>query len=158
MKRTQATTLLIVAVIGVVAGALLQAGLAASGRPGITPPVTLGIVLAVLGVVLVVLAWPIRKVIKGTATSRVDPFYATRVVVLAKASAISGALLAGVALGLIAYLLTRSVLTVEPIGYSVATLAGAVILVVGALIAEFWCRIPPEDDSDTGKDPVQAVP
>jgi hypothetical protein len=97
VKRTSPLTLAVFAVIGLSAGVLVQVGLAQSGQPGVRPPLTLAAGLALIGLVDIALAWPIRKVAKGTAKVSVDPFYATRVVVLAKASAISGALLAGAA-------------------------------------------------------------
>ena len=145
MKRTSAATLIGFAVFGLTIGVLVQIALAQAGQPGIKPPLTLGLVLAVIGVLNIAIAWPVHKVAKGTAKAAVDPYYSTRVVVLAKSSSVSGALLAGAAVGFVVYLLTRSVPAVGSIGFSVATLAGAVVLMVCGLVAEHMCKLPPDD-------------
>lgn len=155
MKHTSALTLVVFAVLGVASGALLQMWLAQSGQPGVRPPVSLAVGLALIGVVDLALAWPIRKVAKGAARVRVDPFYATRVVVLAKASAISGALLAGGAAGFAAYLLSRSVTPVGSIGFFISMFAGAIVLMVCGLVAEHMCKLPP-DDENQDKKPAEA--
>src|SRR5690606_5317657 len=128
VKRTSALTLIIFAMAGGAIGVLLQLGLAQSGRPGINPPLSLAIVLAVIGVIDVALAWPIRRAIRSERVGRVDPFYATRVVVLAKASAISGSLLAGAAAGFVVFLLTRSLPPVGSIGSAIVAFVGASVL------------------------------
>lgn len=157
MKRTSAVTLVLFAIVGVATGVLVQLALAQSGQPGVKPPLTLAIVLAVIGLLDIALAWPVRKAAKGTAKARVDPFYATRVVVLAKASSISGALLAGSAAGFIVYLLTRSMPPVGSIGFLVSTLVGAIVLMIGGLIAEQMCKLPPEDGEEKQeKKPAEA--
>lgn len=157
MKRTSPLTLLAFALVGLAAGAFVQAWLAQSGQPGVRPPLTLAIGLALIGLVDVALAWPVRKVAKGNAKSRVDPFYATRVVVLAKASAIAGALLGGAATGFVLYLLTRSVTPVGSIGFSISMVVGAVVLMVCGLIAEHMCRLPPDDvEENSDKAPAEA--
>jgi hypothetical protein len=148
MKRTSVVTLVLFASVGITVGVLMQVMLAQSGQPGVRPPLTLAIVLAAMGVIDILLAWPVRRVAKGTKRARVDPFYATRVVVLAKASSISGALLAGAAIGFVVYLLTRSMPPVGSIGFSTAMLAGACVLMVGGLIAEQMCKLPPDEGEE----------
>ncbi len=157
MKRTSALTLAAFAVIGLATGVLVQVALAQSGQPGVRPPLTLAIGLALIGLVDIALAWPVRKVAKGKAKAQVDPFYATRVVVLAKASAITGALLAGAAAGFAAYLLSRSVAPVGSIGLFISMFAGAVVLTVCGLIAEYMCRVPPDEGEESqDKKPAEA--
>lgn len=146
MKRTRYPVILLLLVIGVGSGLLVQQVLGASGRPAITPPLTLDLVLGTIGVVLVVLAVPVRRAVKATDGRRVDPFYALRVVVLAKSCALTGAVLAGVGIGFAVYLLTRTVPALGSVGYSIGMAAGAVILLVAGLIAEEMCRIPPSDE------------
>jgi hypothetical protein len=129
----------------------VETALAASGRPVVIPPFTLAVALVLIGVIIVAMAWPVRRVARGDRTKRVDPFYATRVVVLAKASSLGGALLAGGGLGIAGYLLSRSVLpAVGSVTMGVATAVGAVVLLVGGLIAEYWCTIPPDDPDKRG--------
>ncbi|HEY0260882.1 MAG TPA: DUF3180 domain-containing protein, partial [Lacisediminihabitans sp.] len=90
----------------------------------------------------------------------IDPFYATRVLVLAKASALSGALLTGFGIGITVYLLTRSVVPVSSVGPAVATIIGSGVLLAGGLVAEHMCTIPPgdDDDDDPGKKAVRVTP
>jgi hypothetical protein len=87
----------------------------------------------------------------------VDPFYATRVVMLAKACALTGALGVGVGVGVLAYLLTRSIIGVGSVAQAITTIVGAGVLLAGGLIAEHMCRTPPnDDDNDSGREPAQA--
>ena len=151
MTRTKPLTLVLLAVLGATLLWFAQVALAAGGRPVLIPPFTLGIALVLIGVVIVVMAWPVWRVSRRVAGARVDPFYATRVVVLAKASSLSGALVAGGGLGIVGYLVTRSVL--PPAGSivtAVATAVGAILLLVAGLVAEHWCTIPPDDEGRGG--------
>ena len=156
MKHTRVPTLLILAVIGGAAGALLEIALAASGRPIVSLPITLAIALPVIGGIVVTLAVPIRRMTRGNGKPRVDPFYATRIVMLAKASALTGALVAGFGIGVLAYLLTRSVIGVGSVTQAIATIVGAGVLLAAGLVAERMCTVPPHDDNDPGKEPVKA--
>jgi hypothetical protein len=159
VTRTKPTTLVLAAVLGATVLWFVQVALAATGRPVLIPPFTLGIALLLIGVIVVAMAWPVWRVSRGVAGARVDPFYATRVVMLAKASSLSGALLAGAGLGVVGYLLTRSVL---PPGGSIATAAatavGAILLLVAGLVAEHWCTIPPDDDERGGTPETRGTP
>lgn len=157
MKRTHVTTLLILGVLGSAAGAITELLLVANGRPIVSLPITLGIALSIIGAVVVTMALPIRKMTKVASAPRVDPFYATRIVMLAKACALTGALGVGVGAGVLAYLLTRSIIGAGSVLQAIITLAGAAVLLAGGLVAEHMCRIPPsDDDNESGKDPVQA--
>lgn len=158
MKRTHLATLLIALVGGFVLSMLAQMALASAGKAGIIPPITFAIVVAAIGAIVVALAVPIRRAVKGTSGKRVDSFYALRVLVLAKSSAIAGALLSGIGAGLVVYLLTRTVPALGSIGYSIAMTIGAVILLSGGLIAESMCRIPPVDPDKDEKAAAGALP
>ena len=153
MKKTSVVSLLVLAMIGGVLAGVLEFALAVSGKPIIVPPLTLGVTLAIFGALIVAVAVPIRRSVTGRAHTRVDPFYALRVVMLAQASALGGALLVGAGLGVIIYLLS---LPVAPVSASVvlaiAAIVGAAILLSGGLIAEYMCRIPPADP-DNRDDP-----
>lgn len=147
MKRTPPVLVLVLLAGGAVAGLLVQQWLAVGGRPGLIPPVSLAIVLVAIALIVVGLAIPVRRAVNGERR-RVDPFYALRVLVLAKASALTGALLAGVAVGSVVFLLTRTVPALGSVGYSVGMAVGGVLLLGGGLIAEEMCRIPPPTDED----------
>ncbi|CAN5403859.1 hypothetical protein BH10ACT4_BH10ACT4_09070 [soil metagenome] len=149
MKRTNISTLVLLALIGGIGGGFLETLLASAGRPIVLPPVTLALALLAIGIMVVVLALPIRRLTRGKATQPIDPFYSTRVLVLAKASALSGSLVTGFGVGVLVYLLSRSVVPgVGSVGLAVATLVGAAALLAGGLVAEHMCTIPPRDDDD----------
>ncbi|GAA4178370.1 DUF3180 domain-containing protein [Gryllotalpicola koreensis] len=154
MKRTHPTTLVIIGLIGTVVGLLTDAALAASGRALFVPPVTLSVTLAVIAVIVVALAWPIRRAIRGKTTLRIDPFRAARTAVLAKACSILGALLAGLPLGLLLFMLTRTVLAdTSSIVLTISAVLGGALLLTGGLLAEWFCTLPPDDpDSDREED------
>lgn len=149
MRHTHPLTVVIYGAVGIVAGFVLEVALAAMGQPVLIPPYTLAITLVAAAVIVVVLAIPIRRSIRGTSKARINPFRAMRIVVLAKASALVGSLIAGFGIGVVAFLLTRPV--VADVGSLwpgiVAALAGAVLLAAG-LVAERLCTLPP-DEPDT---------
>jgi len=150
MSRTKPTHLVLLAVLGGGLAWLLEVALTASGRAVVIPPFTLALALAAIGVIVVLMALPIRRATRGTATARVDPFYAARTAMLAKASSLSGALIGGAGLGIAVYLLSRSVPAVGSVTMAFATAAGAILLLVGGLIAESMCTIPPDDSTPDG--------
>ncbi len=159
MKRTSVSLVLVLALVGGVVGGFLEAGLTAAGRPIIIPPLTFPLALAVIGGIVVALAVPIRRFARGRSHEPIDAYYATRVLVLAKASALIGAIFAGFGLGITIYLLTRSVVPVGSVASAVVTLVGAGALLAGGLIAEHFCTIPPSDDEDDdGKRTVRVRP
>lgn len=158
MKPTKASPLVILAAVGVVAGWFTELMLVGSGRPSLVPPVTLGVALALIGVLVVLGALPVFRVARGVAGARVDPFYATRIVLLAKASSLTGAILTGVAISVLVFLLTRSVVaSAGSVGLAIVALVGAALLLAGGLAAEKMCTLPPEDDGPRGGLPDQAV-
>ena len=151
MKRTRPLVLVVFAVVGGGAGLLLQVILAAAGTAAASAPFTLALSLAVIGVLVVVFALPVRRAVRDRDKNRVDPFYATRVVILAKASSIAGSLLFGASGAIVGYLLTRTVIAaVGSIFASGAAVVGSVVLLVCGLVAENMCSLPP-DDEDKGE-------
>ena len=98
-------------------------------------------------------ALPIRRAITGRSSEPIDPFRAVRVAMLAKASSVVGAVLAGIATGLLVFLLTRPVAPVGSTVAVIATLAGSLVLLVAALVAEHLCTIRKDDhDEHPGPD------
>ncbi len=147
MTRTRPLHLIVLAALGGTLAWFLETALTATGRPIVIPPVTLALALGLIGAIVIVMALPVRRVARRVEGARVDPFYATRVVMLAKASSLSGALLGGAGLGITAYLLGRSVIPgVGSVTLALASTAGAVVLLVAGLVAEHMCTIPPDDD------------
>lgn len=154
MRHTSPVLLLALVVVGGAAGFGLQAVLAAAGMPKIRPEYTLAVSLVVIAALVVTLAVPVWRAVRGRLGRRIDPFYATRVVVLAKACSIAGALLSGVAVGFLVDLLLRGSPTGDTLTRIVVSLIGGVLLLAGGLVAERLCRVPPRDDDDRhGGDP-----
>jgi Protein of unknown function (DUF3180) len=159
VKRTRPLFLVIYAVAAAIIGWLLQTALTASGSAVISPPFTLTVTLVVIGLVVVAFAWPVRRAVRDRDNHHVDPFYATRVLVLAKASSIAGSLLFGAAVAIVGYLLTRSVVAgVGSIFTSGAAVLGSVVLLVCGLVAENMCSIPPDDKDKGNKNPAPVRP
>lgn len=147
MKRTQPSALIALGLAGLVVVFLLELAAAAGGSAMFLPPATLPIALIAIGIGVLALAWPIRQAIRGTARKHVNPFLAIRVALLAKASALSGALLLGGGLGIVLYILTRSVMpAVTSLWPAIGTAVGAGILLTLGLVAEHFCTLPPDDD------------
>ncbi|MFM8926877.1 MAG: DUF3180 domain-containing protein [Rhodoluna sp.] len=127
---------------------------------------SLSISIAVVSLILLGLALPIyrykrqlKKVLeaKNNTVPRpvpVDPFYAVRVLVLAKASAITAALFIGWHLGVLAKLFISPVLATEAVGPNLTALIVSVVLIVVAFIVQSICRLP--NDSGPKSDAVAA--
>ncbi|MCU1635438.1 MAG: hypothetical protein JWQ68_677 [Cryobacterium sp.] len=149
MKRTTPSSVTALALVGLVLGFLLEVSATAAGTPIVVPPLTLPFTLVAIGIIVVALAWPIRKATKGGGKKRVDPFLAMRVAVLAKSSSLSGSLLLGAGIGITLYLLTRSVVpAVASVWLAIATALGSAVLLGGGLVAEHFCTLPPDDDQE----------
>jgi hypothetical protein len=149
VRRTTAPLLIVAVLLGAVVGWLLQIALAASGSATFTPTATLWAALFAIAVIVIVLGVPVRSTVRGKRERAVDPFYAMRVLVLAKASSLTGALLAGFAAALVVYALTRAGVPVTPAFVpDVVTVIAALALLIAGLVVESWCRIPPEDHQE----------
>jgi hypothetical protein len=149
MRRTGPSTVVALTLLGLVIGFLVDVTAAATGVPIFVPPISLPITLAAIAALVVAFAWPIRQVTNGTAKAPVNPFVAMRVAVLAKSSSLSGALLFGAGMGILLYILTRSVLpAVASVWLAVATVVAAALLLAGGLVAEYFCTLPPDDHED----------
>lgn len=81
---------------------------------------------------------------------RVDPLAVARYVVLAKASALAGAIFSGVYTGVLIWLLVEGfgAAAQNDVPAAAGGLVAAIALVAGALLLERACRVPkrPEDD------------
>ncbi|MEW1956383.1 DUF3180 domain-containing protein [Kineococcus sp. NPDC059986] len=110
--------------------------------------VTIGLlVLAVLGV-----GWPVKQWVEGDKSRRIDALRAARTAALAKAASVAGALLVGVFLGWgVHYLPTLHIAARRSEAWvAVGDVVVSALLVVAGLVVERWCRVPPEDDDQTG--------
>ena len=149
MTPTRPSLLLI---IGLLAGGgawLVEVAIVAAGKAVMIPPLTLGAAAGIIGIVVALLAVPVYRVARKVPGAQVDPFYATRIVLLAKASSLAGALATGATGAILGFLLTRSVVPAAgSVSASAIAVTGAVILLIGGLVAEKMCTLPPDDDSN----------
>ncbi|OMH32410.1 DUF3180 domain-containing protein [Tersicoccus sp. Bi-70] len=155
MNGLRVRTLLVVAVVAAVLGWLADVLITRAGGP--TPVLPLSSLLTVLllvaitvGLGLQVLRWR-----QGRAKRMINPLLAARTLVLAQATAYTGAVLGGwhvgvlvEQLGLLALRSDQSVLW-----FAVAQVAGGAVMVGVGVLVEHFCRIPPEDGQDSGGGP-----
>lgn len=145
MRRISPLLLLSFAAAGVIVGILIDHGLTIAGRPTFTPSSLLPIMLVLLAAGVLIVAWPVRRSVR--TGRRIDPFRAVRIATLARAASLLGALMAGLGAGLMLYLLSRPVAPqVGSITVMIALIGSAVLLVVAALIAEWFCTLPKDPD------------
>lgn len=135
----------------VVAGTLSAIGLRWWTSRGNTPVPTLPshiVWLVVLAVVVALLGLRIRRYLRHG--QELDPIGATRTLALAQAGAVTGALHVGFFAAQFALALTR-LHAPDPrqqAWTAVAALLASGVLIAAGLIAEWCCRVPPEDEDD----------
>ena len=155
MKRTSATTLVILALIGGGIGYLIDHVLTVMGRATFTPSGFLPVLLLLLAAAALGVAWPVRRSVRGDTPGRIDPFRALRAATLARASSLMGAIMAGLGAGLGVFLLTRPVNPqVGSILAMAALMVSALVLVAAALVAEQFCTLPKDPDDRQPDDPA----
>ena len=154
MKPINLVSLIIWFVLSLVGGFLYSSWAVANGYHVPVSALSLSVSVLVVAMVLLVLALPIYKYkrslkkaleAKDNKNQRVlpvDPFYAVRVLLLAKASAITAALFVGWHLGVIGYLLNAPVLAYDALGPNVTASVVSVILLVAAFVVQSICRLP----------------
>ena len=119
-------------------------------------PLSAGLPLAVLGLAEAIGGSALRSRIRDRSGARpVQPLVAARAVLVARASALAGAVMTGVWAGLLAYVAPRSGDVAAAAGDTTAAalgVVGALVLVGGGLWLQHCCRTPddPEgpDDAD----------
>jgi len=153
MRRTSVGTLLLVALVTAVVGWLVVR--AVEGRGSYLPTVPWVVDVAILALAGGVLwaGWTVRSYQKGRRPN-LDAIRAARTFVLAKAAALTGALLIGwygaqvlVALPDLAIEARRD----RAIAAGIAVLC-AVVLAVAGLVAERFCQLPPPSDEKEARD------
>jgi hypothetical protein len=93
------------------------------------------------------------RIARRPGTVPLQPLVAARLVVLAKASSLGGALFAGAYAGILLYVFRQRAVLAAASGdvpIAAATMLASLVLVAAALWLERCCRIPdqPDDDSD----------
>lgn len=157
MKPTKILSLIVAAASSAI-GSYLLIRLAVGA--GFTVPVSglnLIITLPVIGALVLLMALPIlryrralREISKAESANsaantqrakRVDPFYAVRVLMLAKATAIAGSLFSGWHLGAIAVQVSAPVIP-DTVWFNFAGFVGSVLMATAGIITERICKIP----------------
>jgi hypothetical protein len=151
MKPTKLSVVLVI-VFGVTVVSFLAVRLlVANGMAVPASPTNLLVTLAAIAVILLALTIPIwrykaslTQYTKGPRPKRVDPFYAVRVVLLAKASAITGSGFVGWHLGAMIAQLSLPVSFTAALLQNSFGLVASVVLTIAAIVAEQICRLPDE--------------
>lgn len=158
MKPTKILSLLIATIVSAAATfAIVRAVIANGGSVPIAPN-NLLISIPSIAVIELLAAIPIfryrRELMKfattGKRPKRIDPFYAVRILALAKATAVSGALFAGFALSLVLLQATLPVIP-ESIWLNAVALVESILLIVVALIIERACKLPEDGEATEAK-------
>ncbi|WP_149203748.1 DUF3180 domain-containing protein [Actinotalea subterranea] len=149
MRRTPWARLLLVAAGSTVVsyGALRVAE--SRGATLLPVPVLSSLVVLLIAAVVLTLGWAVRQYTQGKRPG-LDPILAARTVVLATASAYTGALLSGWYGGQVVLVLGDLEIAARR---DVAQAAGlallcTVALAVVGLVVERWCEVRPRDDDD----------
>ncbi len=154
MRVTRLSTLGSIVVVVALLSWLLEKAFTSSGRPQLSLQMPMPFVLVGIAVIVLLLAIPVRRRLHGDPKP-LNPFYALNVLVLAKSSSLTGAMFVGVAVGFIVFALGLPVVVIdERMWITVATGIAALILSIVGLIAEYFCRIPPVDDTKTPSGPA----
>jgi hypothetical protein len=153
VKPTKITNLVLIAIAFVV---LANLALRATYDRLVTFPTLAGITLFVLAIAEGGLAVALRPRLLGRRdTTPVPPLTAVRVLALAKASSVLGAVMTGAWVGLLVFTLPRQdqVAAAHDTVSSVIGAVSALALAGVALWLEFCCRAPesPEDDHRSGR-------
>jgi hypothetical protein len=118
-------------------------------------PAPAGATLGVLGLAEAVAGSLLRaRIQRKPGTAPVEPLVAARAVLVAKASSLSGSIVAGAWAGLLVYVLPRSGDIAAAADDSVGAVVGLVCalgLVAGALWLEHCCRAPDDEEPDLAR-------
>ena len=154
MKPTKIRTLALTALVSALAVWLLLHLVYASlpALPWTTVPALLLLALAE-----VVSGRNVRSRLHGSGGTRIPPIAVARMAALAKASSLAAALIGGLAVGFLVYVLAsldKSAYRSDAVVAGV-TLVSAMALVLAALYLEQGCRVPTrrDDGDDTGQPP-----
>jgi hypothetical protein len=145
MKRTNPLTLIGLTPFGFGLGFGLDWVFVSTGRPAIQAPWSLSICLVLIGVAVVLLGLRVRWATRPQPGRRIDPIAAVTIVNLAKASAVTGALVLGGTIGMLAFALSRPVVSAASVPANIGGVVSSFLLVVAALVAEWMCMLPPRD-------------
>ncbi len=145
MKKTNALFLVVLTPLAFGFGFALDWLLVSSGRMAVMVPWTLSICLVLIGIAILALGARVRMAVKPVKGRRIDPIAAVTIVQLAKSSAVGGTVLFGATVGFLAFSTSRPVVVDSVIPPTIGGVVASLVLVVAALVAEWWCVLPPQD-------------
>jgi len=149
MKKTKLVTLFWIALASFVLGVSVTQLAIGFGLPFPVMPISLGPSLVLIGVAIYLSSLPVASYLrareKGKSVLPPNPFYATRVVIFAKAGALTASGFLGWHLGQLIWGLSTGVVAELIIGTLLLLGGSSAIALVGSVLAERNCRI-----SDSG--------
>jgi hypothetical protein len=155
MKPTKARHVFVVVLAISVTSFLAVRLIVSNGMAIPASPTNLLVTLAAIAVILLGLSVPIwrykaslTQYSKGPRPKRVDPFYAVRVLLLAKASALTGSGFIGWHLGAMIAQLSLPVSFTAALLQNSLGLVASMVLTVAAIVSEQICRLPDEPKND----------
>lgn len=166
MKPISILNLVVAFVVALLVGSGYSGWAVGNGFRIPVSPLTVSVSLAVACLVLLALAFPIwryKKALKKLLDAKnatvqrpvpVDPFYAVRVLILAKASAMAAALFMGWHTGVLIQLYSAPVIAAEAIGPNLSAGAVAIALLISAFVVQAICRLPNDSGPKDGAVPA----
>ncbi|CAB4553939.1 unannotated protein [freshwater metagenome] len=155
MKPTKASHVFVVVLAISVTSFLAVRLMVSNGLAIPASPTNLLVTLAAIAVILLGLSVPIwrykaslTQYSKGPRPKRVDPFYAVRVLLLAKASALTGSGFIGWHLGAMIAQLSLPVSFTAALLQNSLGLVASMVLTAAAIVSEQICRLPDEPKND----------
>jgi hypothetical protein len=156
MKNLPPTQLIMFLAVGLVSG-LSSSQLATSfGYSFLVSPASLLIVLPVIAIGIYLASYPIYRYRKkaekyesGPRPTRPNPFFAFRVLLVARAVALTGSLFAGWHMGQLLWLISFSVAPAGLVLPTVLGLLGSASMLGGGLLGEYNCRAPRDPGEGT---------
>jgi hypothetical protein len=152
MRTARVRTLLAVAVVAALAGWLVLDALRRSGGDPLPVPWTAPAGLVVLAGIVLAAGREVRRWVQGRRSRPIDPLVAARTAVLAQAAGYVGALLVGW------YVAQALVILPAVVGerrtrlfWALGTALASALLAVAGLVAQRWCRRPPDEDEAQGR-------
>lgn len=165
MKTTKVLNLFVAAVVAAAITFVIVRATIANGGAVPVAPMNLLISIPSIAVIELLAAIPIfryraelRKFAQtGKRPKRIDPFYAVRILALAKATAIAGSLFAGFAVSLVLLQATLPVIP-DSVWLNTAALIESVALIIAATVVERACKLPDDGDSTEAKGSTRPGP
>jgi Protein of unknown function (DUF3180) len=158
MKPTKPWSLASYAIGAAIFSGVLSEVFVARGFAVPVSPINLPITVAAIGLALALMAIPMaryRSALKDPkkVAKRLNPHYAFRVVALAKASSVAGALFFGWHVGILVVQLTLPAVSANVV-YTILGVVAALMTTAIALVVEYLFRIPPDIEEPTEGSPA----